>query len=189
MKKLITVLLILASNIILYAQNDSGYEGSFDGSFVVGIDDYKYNHFEISTTHGIRVNENLFLGAGAAMQFFPEMTYPKDSSFPLDERKAQTECPIFANIKLSLTPDSNIAPYIDGRIGKYITNNGDLYAMAAVGIFINNYPGKISVSVGYTYGKIEYDTFGKFLAHSMNYITQKKLRNTEGISLSIGYTF
>ena len=75
--------------------------------------------------------------------------------------------------------------------GTYITNGGGLYIIASVGIryALNDKQG-LSLSLGYTNEKLEFEVFDGFIDHGrMDYTRDKKLYNTEAIAIKLGFDF
>lgn len=70
-KLLVLVLLMAAMSFSSYAQKIK-YQGEINvgHSFGMGIDEWNFDRFTIETVHGMRVNEYLFVGAGAGWHHF-----------------------------------------------------------------------------------------------------------------------
>ncbi len=48
----------------------------------------------------------------------------------------------------------------------------------------------VSLSIGYTYEKLEFETFGRFTSStSMNYTRDPRKLDCEGVSIKLGYEF
>lgn len=83
------------------------------------------------------------------------------------------------------------APFADLKGGTYITNGGGLYIIASVGIryALNDKQG-LSLSLGYTNEKLEFEVFDGFIDHGrMDYTRDKKQYNTEAIAIKLGFDF
>ena len=66
-----------------------------------------------------------------------------------------------------------------------------MYASVSAGckIAINKKQG-INISIGYIYGKLEFQTFDGFISSSsMEYTTDGRVLASEGVSIKIGYEF
>ena len=81
--------------------------------------------------------------------------------------------------------------FADLKGGTYITNGGGLYIIASVGIryALNDKQG-LSLSLGYTKEKLEFEVFDGFIDHGrMDYTRDKKQYNTEAIAIKLGFDF
>lgn len=85
---------------------------------------------------------------------------------PLDVRESKVDIPVFANVRCNFMK-SKVTPFIDVKGGTFVTNNGGLYVSASAGcrIAINQKQG-ISLSVGYSSEKLEFETFNRFVSSS-----------------------
>ncbi|WP_298073962.1 hypothetical protein [uncultured Bacteroides sp.] len=75
--------------------------------------------------------------------------------------------------------------------GTYVTNGGGLYINASVGIryALNDKQG-LSISLGYTNEKLEFEVFDEFIDYdSMDYTRDKTQYNTEAIAIKLGFDF
>lgn len=174
-----------------FAQNVSGgcYRGFVDGGYTIGVGDYKFGRFEINTSHGYQINPFLFIGGGFGLHFMPK--YNTDGmDIPLDQRESKVDIPIFANLRANFSK-GKITPFIDGKAGTYVTNNGGLYLNISAGCrFAVNKKQAVNVSVGYTTEKLEFESFNRFVStKSMDYMTSPRKLNTEGIAIKVGYEF
>lgn len=173
------------------AQNSygGGYRGLLDLGYIVGIGDYDFNRYELNTSHGYQFNSYLFLGVGTGLHYMSKYE-TAGSTIALDQRKATTDIPVFANIKCNMGK-SKYAPFIDLKGGKYLTNNGGLYANISAGLRIaTNERSAVNFSVGYTLQELEFETFNRFLgSSSMAYSREGRVLETEGITIKLGYEF
>lgn len=71
-----------------FAQSSNGYRGFADLGYTIGVGDYDFGRFEISTTHGYQVNPYFFVGGGVGFHFMGECKYG-DPEIPLDLRKSR----------------------------------------------------------------------------------------------------
>lgn len=173
------------------AQNSygGGYRGLIDVGYTVGVGDYDFNRYELNTSHGYQFNPFFFLGVGTGLHYMSEYE-TAGSSIGLDYRKSKTDIPVFANIKCSMSK-SKYAPFIDLKGGKYLTNNGGLYANISAGLRIaTNEKNALNLSIGYTLQELEFETFDRFLgSNSMAYSRKGRVLETEGITIKLGYEF
>lgn len=193
MKKFILLVLILCVATV-QAQNVAShcYRGFADVGYTIGVGDYDFGRFEINTSHGYQIIPQLYVGAGAGMHFMPKYKYqPGDLTIPLDQRKeAKVEIPVFANVRGTFLK-TRFAPFLDAKVGTYVTNGGGLYYNVSAGLRIAT-TGKqaVNIMVGYTSEKLEFQTFDKFASgYSMDYFTKPTKRDCEGVSIKVGYEF
>ena len=109
---------------------------------------------------------------------------------PLDVRDSKVDIPVFANIRSHFSK-GKFAPFADLKGGTYITNGGGLYIIASVGIryALNDKQG-LSLSLGYTNEKLEFEVFDGFIDHCrIDYTRDKKQYNTEAIAIKLGFDF
>ena len=191
MKKLLVSLAVLFTSQVMVAQNTSEgcYRGFVDGGYTIGIGDYEFGRFEINTSHGYQINPFFFIGGGLGLHFMPEYK-TKGMDNPLDQREAKVDIPVFANLRANFSK-GKIVPFVDGKAGTYVTNNGGLYLNLSAGCrFAVNEKQGVNVSVGYTTEKLEFETFKSFISSKdMNYMTSPRKLNTEGIAITVGYEF
>lgn len=192
MKRLGIILLFLVSiSSFAKSQNVYGncYRGFVDVGYNIGVGDYQFGRFEISSSHGYQVNPFFFVGAGFGLHFMSEYETP-NMSIALDVRDSSVEIPLFANLKCNFTK-SKVAPFIDLKAGTFVTNNGGLYANISGGCRIATKDKQaVNVSVGYTMQKLEFETFDRFISSSsMAYLREPRVLNTEGVTIKVGYEF
>lgn len=190
-KKVLFSLAVLLASQMLSAQNTSSgcYRGFIDGGYTIGVGDYDFGRFEINTSHGYQINPFFFVGGGLGLHFMPE--YKTDGmDIPLDQRERKVEVPVFANLRANFSK-GKITPFIDGKAGTYVTNNGDLYLNLSLGCrFALNEKQAVNVLVGYTIEKMEFESFKSFVSYkSMNYITYSRKLEAEGIAIKVGFEF
>lgn len=192
MKKLsLLVGAIMAFSMNSHAQDYSisGYKGLIDAGYSVGVGDYEFGRFEINTSHGYQVNPYLFLGAGAGLHFMS--SYETDGSdIPLDIRESKVDIPVFANVRYNFSK-KKVAPFVDAKAGTFVTNNGGLYLNASLGCRVAlNEKQAVSVAVGYTSEKLEFETFNRFTSSSnMDYTRTATKYDIEAITVKVGFEF
>ena len=163
---------------------EEGYHGFVDLGYTLGIGDYKFGRFEINTTHGYQFNPHFFVGGGLGVHFMSEYDTPDD------HRKNQVDVPVFGDVRWTII-NHKATPFIDGKIGYYVTHRGGIYASISIGCRISVYNTQgVNFSIGYSYEKLEFESFDHFIPHdSMDYQRSKRKLGTEGISFKICYDF
>lgn len=191
MKKTLLFILMLFAFQMMSAQNESGgcYRGFVDGGYTIGIGDYEFGRFEINTSHGYQINPYLFIGGGTGFHFMPKYETP-NMNIAHDKRDSNVDIPVFANIRANFSK-GKITPFVDGKAGTYVTNNGGLYINTSVGCrYALDKKQAVNVSVGYTIEKLEFQTFDRFInSYSMDYSRYANLLTAEGIAIKVGYEF
>lgn len=191
MKKILLMIAVAIISLTASAQNTASncYRGFADAGYTIGIGDYDMGRFEINTSHGYQINPFIYLGAGLGLHFMPEYETP-GMSIALDSRESKVDIPVFANAKLNMSK-SKYAPFVDGKVGTYVTNNGGLYMNISAGLRIaTNERQAVNISVGYTREELEFETFdGFFGTSSMKYYTSSRKLTTEGLAIKVGYEF
>lgn len=191
MKKFLFFMAVLFTSQMMSAQNTSGscYRGFVDGGYTIGIGDYDFGRFEINTSHGYQINPFIFVGGGLGLHFMPEYK-TNGMDIPLDQREAKVDIPVFANLRANFNK-GKITPFIDGKAGTYITNNGGLYLNLSAGCrFAVNEKQAVNISIGYTTEELEFESFSRFVSsYNMNYTTSPRKLTAEGIAIKVGYDF
>lgn len=191
MKNFVLIMALLCSMVSVSAQNVSKncYRGLIDLGYAIGLGDYKMNRFEVNTTHGYQASPHFFIGAGTGLHFMPKYETP-DMEIALDERDSSVEIPIYANLKINFTK-SKVAPFIDIKAGSYVTNNSGLYTLFSAGCRIaTNQKCGLNISLGYSYSKLEYQTFSKFIGNSISrYTRTPSMGFTEALAIKLGFEF
>lgn len=191
MKKFLFFMAVLFTSQMMSAQNTSGscYRGLVDGGYTIGIGDYDFGRFEINTSHGYQINPFIFVGGGLGLHFMPEYK-TNGMDIPLDQREAKVDIPVFANLRANFNK-GKITPFIDGKAGTYITNNGGLYLNLSAGCrFAVNEKQAVNISIGYTTEELEFESFSRFVSsYNMNYTTSPRKLTAEGIAIKVGYEF
>ncbi len=65
-----------------------------DLGYTIGVGDYDFGRFEISTTHGYQVNPYFFLGGGVGFHFMQSYE-TKGMEIALDKRDSKVSIPLF----------------------------------------------------------------------------------------------
>ncbi|MDD4823068.1 MAG: hypothetical protein PHI48_11005 [Bacteroidales bacterium] len=192
MKKLFLFAMLICSACVLSnAQNTSGncYRGFVDAGYDVGIGDFEFGRFVINTTHGYQFNPYIFFGAGTGFHFMSKYE-TKGMGIPLDIRESKVDIPIYANAHVNYTK-RKIAPFIDGKAGTFVNNNGGMFWNLSAGCRIStNEHQAVNISIGYATEKLEFETFGHFINYtSLKYTREPRVQNAECVTLRIGYEF
>lgn len=192
MKKLLMcVMLICSASMVSNAQNTSGncYRGFVDAGYDVGIGDYDFGRFVINTTHGYQFNPYIFLGAGTGLHFMSKYE-TKNMDIPLDIRESKVDIPVYANAHVNFTK-GKIAPFVDGKAGTFVTNNGGMFWNISAGCRIaTNEKQAVNIAIGYASEKLEFETFNKFnSSHDMSYTRKPRALDTECVTIRVGYEF
>ena len=192
MKKTLLLLCLIIAGFSAKAQDDStsGYRGYADLGYTLGVGDYEFGRFEISTTHGYQVCPFFYVGAGVGFHFMSKYD-TKDMEYALDSRDSKVSIPIFVDLH-STFMKTKFAPFVDVKLGHFVTDGDGFYANASAGVRMKTI-GKQSVtlSIGYTFEKLKFETFDRFTnpGINMNYTRSSRLLDTEGISIKVGYEF
>lgn len=192
MKKIFLIIMIVVTTLVMKAQDNTfggGYRGFADLGYTIGVGDYNLGRFEISTTHGYQVNPYFFVGGGVGFHFMSSYE-TKDMDIPLDKRDSKVSIPLFADFRGTFSK-RKFAPFADLKLGYFVTNNDGFYGNVSAGcrMALKGKQG-ISLSIGYTYEKLEFQTFSRFNSTtSMNYTRTPRKLDCEGISIKLGYEF
>lgn len=193
MKRFILIFVLTLACVMSYAQSNTyggGYRGFADLGYTIGVGDYDFGRFEISTTHGYQVNPYFFVGGGVGFHFMESYKTP-GMEYSLDERKSKVSIPLFADFRGTIGK-KRFSPFVDLKLGYFVTNNDGFYGNLSAGcrMALKGKQG-ISLSIGYTYEKLEFETFERFTnpGHNMNYTRSPRKLDCEGISLKLAYEF
>ncbi len=193
MKKIFIILAICCTLLSANAQDNTfggGYRGFADLGYTIGVGDYEFGRFEISTTHGYQVNPYFFIGGGVGFHFMSSYE-TKGMEYALDKRDSKVSIPLFADFRGTFSK-RKFAPFVDLKLGYFVTNNDGFYGNISAGcrMALKGKQG-ISLSIGYTYEKLEFQTFDRFTnsGHNMNYTRSPRKLDCEGISIKLGYEF
>lgn len=192
MKKVMFLLCALLASATVSAQDSfqKGYRGYADLGYTIGVGDYEFGRFEISTTHGYQVCPYFFVGAGVGFHFMSKYETKGMGDYALDKRDSKVSIPLYADFRGTFMK-TKFAPFVDVKLGHFLTNGDGVYANASAGVRMKTI-GKqaVSLSIGYTFEKLEFQTFGHFTSSSsMNYTRDPRKLDAEGISIKFGYEF
>ena len=165
-----------------------GYHGMVDFGYTFGIGDYDFGRFEINTSHGYQFNPYFFLGGGFGIHFMSEYSTPS-SSVALDCRQKFVDIPLFVNGRVTFI-ENNITPYIDGRVGYYVTDSGGIYASVSVGCRFATWSRQaVNISFGYSHENLQFRTFDHFISNNLNYTRYSRNLGTNCLNIKVGYEF
>lgn len=190
MKKIFLLFAMMTAFIGCFAQTNSGYRGFADLGYTIGVGDYDFGRFEISTTHGYQVNPYFFLGGGVGFHFMQSYE-TKGMEIALDKRDSKVSIPLFADFRGTFSK-RKFAPFADLKLGYFVTNNDGFYGNISAGCRMTVKGNQaVSLSIGYTYEKLEFETFDRFTnpGHNMNYTRDPRKLDCEGVSIKLGYDF
>lgn len=129
------------------------------------------------------------MGGGVGFHFMSSYE-TKDIDIPLDKRDSKVSIPLYADFRGTFSK-RRFSPFADLKLGYFVTNNDGFYGNISVGcrMALKGKQG-LSLSVGYTYEKLEFQTFSHFNSTtSMNYTRSPRKLDCEGISIKLGYEF
>ncbi len=100
------------------------YRGFVDLGYTVGVGAVSNSdRIELTTTHGVQILPELFVGAGAGISYY----HFNDGAIAL---------PFFVDVRSDILR-SNITPYVDLKIGYAFGNLNGLYVTPSVGCKVN----------------------------------------------------
>ena len=157
MKKTLLTFVVLFFAFGAIAQNDEitgvripeGYRGSLELSNGLHWDENMPATIQLSTTHGVFLNEHIYTGLGAAFEW--------NAQYLL--------VPIYANARYVFMSRSMINPFVSMRIGSYIKENMGAYGDLAIGARCatrSDLAFSIMV-VGTYYSKIKYNYYESYV--------------------------
>lgn len=141
MRQSIIFLFLLVSSLSSFAQSEirGKYQGEVDLGYSFGTGNFSTNRINIHTTHGVRLGDIIFIGAGTGVDY-----YHDDSS--------ELMLPIFANAKGYIPVGSSVETYLSANLGyglgltEGVKGIGGMLWSISAGVKIQ----KFKVQVGYT---------------------------------------
>ena len=119
--------------IISQAQGlEKGYHGMVEAGYCYYISQFSPSTVEVTTSHGYQFNPYIFLGAGVGFDYTNSETWGDVSGMPYNKRDSKVDIPVFFNARASITK-TKVIPFVDGKVGAYVNNGGNIYATLAVG--------------------------------------------------------
>lgn len=109
------VFVLLFSIISVKAQN---YEKSIEIGVAICNSSIENNYFDVVMINGLRLTKTVYIGVGAGLSFGDIENYRAyigdESSYG---RTSKLSLPIFARLKINLTKDTKISPFLMANIG------------------------------------------------------------------------
>ena len=165
------------------AQNDEvtgvripeGYRGSLELTNSWHFDEKMPATIQVSTTHGVFLNEHIYAGLGAAMEWNANYRF----------------FPIYVNARYVFLSRSKVNPFVSMRLGSYIRENMGAYGDLAIGArFATKTDLAFSIMVvGTYYSKIKYNYYESYI-DSFGYSHTEYLEgkiNPSGIAVRVGF--
>ena len=165
------------------AQNDEitgirvpeGYRGSLELSNGWHWDENMPATIQLSTTHGVFLNEHIYAGLGAAFEW--------NAQYML--------IPIYANVRYVFMSRSIVNPFVSMRIGSYIRENMGAYGDLAVGVrFATRTDLAFGIMVvGTYYSKFKYNYYESYvdaLGYMHNEFVEGKI-NPSSIGVRVSF--
>lgn len=195
MKKALLALLMFLPIITQAQELQKGYRGMVDAGYCYYISQINPSTIEITTSHGYQFNPYLFLGAGIGFNLTGKCEWGEVAGKPYNKRDAKVDIPLFFNVRANLTK-TRFSPFVDGRIGAYINNDGNIYANGSIGCrYALNEDIGISVSVGYEIRKVTVEQFNMIAGTRYNnykteyYYTDRPNQSVDGFVFKVGVDF
>lgn len=127
------------------------YRGFFNPSLVIGLGKDNYFRSEISTTHGIQIIPEVFVGVGVGVMFWETYSYNYYDS--LSEYAELTSIPVFACARGELHNiiHRNFSPYFDIKVGYNFKNFEGVFFTPEVGMhfYFGHYKTGLGFGLGY----------------------------------------
>lgn len=118
MKKICLMFVMSIMCISAIAQNRTLYQGELNLGYGFGMGDLAVDRFYVETIHGIRVNPNLFIGAGLGLISFDH---------------GRATIPVFADVKAYIAK-GGIQPYVYANLGYGFGDEMGFYGAGGVGV-------------------------------------------------------
>ena len=183
MKKTFLTLIALLFIYSAIAQNDEttgvripeGYRGSLELTNSWHFDENMPATIQLSTTHGVFLNEHIYAGLGAAFEW--------NADYML--------VPIYANARYVFMSRSVINPFVSMRIGSYIRENMGAYGDLAIGVrcATRSDVAFCIMVVGTYYSKIKYNHYESY-TDNFGYVHSEYVEgkiNPSGIGVRVSF--
>lgn len=154
-----------------------GYKGFVETGYSLGIGDYSYNRFELSTSHGYKFNSYLFLGAGVGL-----CAYETDD----------IAIPFFADFRVNFSKDK-ITPIGGIKLGYSLGDFEGVYGSIDIGVRFG-LSGKKAMTVKFGCTEQDFVTKPKCSIYNIggqvkSICSQSSSAGTQAISLKVGVEF
>lgn len=131
-----------------------GYKGFVEAGYLLDLTDNNANRMELSTIHGFQFNNYLFVGGGAAFNYYSDA----------DAYSA----PVFASFRANFT-NKRIAPFADTKLGYSVGDVEGAYATAGIGVrFALARKMALNLKLEYVYQDYGYTSYGYDYSESLN---------------------
>lgn len=141
-----------------------GYKGFVEAGYILDLTDNNANRIDISTTHGFQFNNYLFVGGGAAFNYYSDA----------DAYSA----PVFATFRANFI-NKKITPFADAKLGYSVGDIEGAYATGGIGVrFTLARKMALNLKLEYVYQDYEYTSYGYDFSESLN-----------GVGLKLGFEF
>lgn len=191
-KALLITLLFLLTNFYCYAQITKGYHGTVDAGYSLNYSGtLNADWIELNTIHGYQVNPYFFVGGGVGLHYFPKYKSNDIDGVPLWKRDSSYEIPLFANLRWTIL-NKRVTPFVDAKIGHYITNNSGSYMTGGVGCRVTLKNDKaLYILASYISTKLRYQEAHMTTRHdySYNWYYNDIDKSQSAVSLKMGYEF
>ena len=137
------------------------FEVHYRGLVDLGVTAGDYMRLEFTTSHGVQIIPQLFVGAGVGLSYFYEF--------------GSLAMPIFADIRTDIL-NSKITPFVDFKIGYSPVDVSGLYLSPTLGCRFN----KFSIGVSYMMQKAPAVYYDDWSVYNIN---------LGGISFKVGFEF
>lgn len=176
LQNLLLVFILTLAGLSASAQN---YKGFVDASYGFGFGDWSEDLITISTTHGLQMNPQFFVGAGVAFEY------------GLDSKK--NAVPFFLDGRFNFQKKPN-SPFVDFKIGYSFFQSSGYYINPMIGYRIGlRNKSALNVGIGYVRQDSKDDyvpIVDRSVATSMGLIQNYDyVIETNNICLKIGYEF
>ncbi|WP_300704249.1 hypothetical protein [Bacteroides sp.] len=131
-----------------------GYKGFVETGYIFDLTDNNANCVDVSTIHGFQFNDYLFVGGGAAFNYYTDA----------DAYSA----PVFASFRANFR-NKRIAPFADTKLGYSVGDVEGAYATAGIGVrFALARKMALNLKLEYVYQDYGYTSYGYDYSESLN---------------------
>jgi len=149
-----------------------GYSGFVEIGYCIGIGEYDFSRFDMSTTHGFQINSHIFIGAGTGIKYF-------DESYAI---------PFYTDFRVNFL-NKKVSPFAGMKLGYTF---GDVSGMMITPMFgcrfgfHNNFGLVLSLGYDYQRGKVTSYYYNYYYGYTYYNTTTE---NLGGVFLKIGLEF
>lgn len=138
MKKFILSILCMAAASTAAMAQKTGYHGFVEAGYTntTLLSHYNVSEIEASTTHGLQLSQNLFVGVGVGAKMMGDYESGKllsTGNKPTIKHESGIEVPVFANLRYNLLK-SKFTPFVDVKAGYLVVGSKTPYASGALGL-------------------------------------------------------